>query len=66
MEDLKHKDGGAAPKSIETDYEKHSDNPGPARPAVTEKDENGGGLALRWVIPLAIILLMIVWFFWPK
>ncbi|MCZ4243904.1 hypothetical protein [Pedobacter punctiformis] len=60
--DPKHMETGAAPKPIEQDYEKHKDDPGPGKPAVTEKDENGAGLAMKWIIPILIIVGLIVWF----
>jgi len=57
---------GEAPKPIEKDYESHKENPGPAEPAVNEKDENGGGQALKWVLPVAVIIGLIVWFLLRK
>lgn len=60
--DPKHTEKGAAPKPIENDYESHKDNPGPGRPAVNEKDVNGAGQALKWVLPILIIIALIVWF----
>lgn len=49
-------------KTIENDYELNKADPGPAEPAVTEKDKNGAGKALMWVIPIMVIALMIWWF----
>lgn len=46
---------------IETDYEAHASNPGPA-PTVNEPDNKGAGQAMKWVIPIAIVLLIIVYF----
>ena len=58
----KHTESGKVPKPIEKDYESHKSNPGPAQPAVTEKDENGAGSVLKWILPIAIIIGLIVWF----
>ncbi|TDG35840.1 hypothetical protein EZJ43_10820 [Pedobacter changchengzhani] len=58
--------GQDAPKPIENDYELHKANPGPAEPAVTEKNENGAGKALIWVIPILVIALLIWWFIFRK
>ncbi|WP_316829491.1 hypothetical protein [Pedobacter aquatilis] len=60
--DPKHTESGEAPKPIEQDYESHKADPGPARPAVTEKDENGAGSVLKWILPIAVIIGLIVWF----
>jgi ATP-dependent Zn protease len=60
--DPQHTESGEAPKPIEKDYESHKADPGPAKPAVTEKDENGAGQALKWILPIIIIIGLIVWF----
>jgi len=57
----KHTETGEAPKPIERDYESHKEDPGPGEPAVTEKDENGAGQALKWIIPILVIGLLIWW-----
>ncbi|WP_443947148.1 hypothetical protein ACJVDH_08565 [Pedobacter sp. AW1-32] len=64
--DPKNDGSGEAPKPIEKDYESHKESPGPAEPAVNEKDENGGGQALKWVLPVAVIIGLIVWFLLRK
>jgi uncharacterized protein HemX len=58
----------STPKPIETDYEKHSDNPGPSRTAVEEKGTNNEGASsvLKWIIPIAIIIGLVVWFVMRK
>ncbi|MDQ7949722.1 MAG: hypothetical protein REI78_03670 [Pedobacter sp.] len=49
---------------IEHNYEAHKSNPGPA-PTVNEPDNKGAGQALKWIIPIAIIALIIFYlFFW--
>ena len=60
--DPQHTESGAAPQPIEKDYESHKDAPGPAKPAVTEKDENGAGSVLKWILPVAVLIGLIVWF----
>ena len=48
-------------KAIETDYPKHEKNPGPSEEAVVEKDEEGAGKVLRWIIPLLVLVLVAFW-----
>lgn len=49
------------PPPIETNYEAHANNPGPA-PTVNEPDNKGAGQALKWIIPIVIIVLLIIYF----
>jgi hypothetical protein len=51
-----------SPEPIETNYPKHKRHPGPSEEAVVEKDENGAGKVLRWIIPALIVILIICWF----
>ncbi len=46
---------------IETDYEAHKANPGPA-PTVNEPDNEGAGQAMKWIIPIVIVVLLVIWF----
>ena len=46
---------------IETDYPKHENNPGPA-PTVNEPDNKGAGQAMKWIIPIVVIVLLIIYF----
>lgn len=46
---------------IETDYEAHQENPGPA-PTVNEPDNDGAGPAMKWIIPIVVIVLAVIWF----
>ena len=46
---------------IETNYEAHASNPGPA-PTVNEPDNKGAGQAMKWIIPIAIIILLVLYF----
>ncbi|HET8830008.1 MAG TPA: hypothetical protein VFM79_11740 [Pelobium sp.] len=50
-----------SPEGIEHDYNKHKENPGPSEEAVTEKNEEGGGLALKWIIPICLVVLLVVY-----
>lgn len=50
----------AAPP-IEKDYEAHQADPGPA-PTVNEPENDGAGPAMKWIIPIAIVVLLIVYF----
>jgi len=49
------------PVPIETDYDAHKTNPGPA-PTVNEPDNKGAGVALKWIIPILVIILLVVYF----
>jgi uncharacterized integral membrane protein len=46
---------------VETNYEAHKENPGPA-PTVNEPDNKGAGQAMKWVIPIIVVILLIVYF----
>ena len=56
-------DPKASPQPVEDNYSEHKQNPGPSAEAVQEKDNKGGGQALRWILPIVLIILFIVWFF---
>ncbi|SOD13154.1 hypothetical protein [Pedobacter xixiisoli] len=47
--------------NVETDYEAHQENPAPA-PTVNEPDNKGAGQAMKWIIPIVVVILLIVWF----
>ena len=47
--------------NVETDYEAHQHNPAPA-PTVNEPDNKGAGQAMKWIIPIIVIILLVVWF----
>jgi hypothetical protein len=65
--DPQHRDESDQPiKPIETDYSKHSDNPGPSPEAVHERNDKGAGPILKWIIPVLVVLLMIYWFVFRK
>nr|WP_294901221.1 hypothetical protein [uncultured Pedobacter sp.] len=55
-----------SPEGIEHDYNKHQEHPAPSEEAVNEKNENGGGLALKWIIPICVVILFIIYFFVRK
>ena len=50
-------------KPIEHDYEAHKRDPGPAPQAVKEDNDKGAGPALKWIIPIVVIILFIIYFF---
>ena len=66
MKNIRHQEdkNNQAPP-IEQDYEAHQDNPGPA-PTVNEPDNKGAGQTMKWIIPIIVVVLIIVWllFFW--
>lgn len=49
------------PVPVETDYDAHKKNPGPA-PTVNEPDNKGAGAAMKWIIPIAVIIMLIIYF----
>ncbi|RZL03797.1 MAG: hypothetical protein EOO89_28305 [Pedobacter sp.] len=51
-----------SPQPIETNYSAHETNPGPSKEAVEEKNEDGAGKAMKWVLPIIVLVLLIVWF----
>ena len=46
---------------VEKNYEAHKANPAPA-PTVNEPDNKGAGQAMKWVIPIVVLILLAVWF----
>ena len=46
---------------VERDYEAHKENPGPS-PTVNEPDNKGAGQAMKWIIPIIVIILLVVYF----
>jgi hypothetical protein len=46
---------------VETNYGAHQSDPGPG-PTVNEPDNKGAGQAMKWIIPIAVIILLILWF----
>ncbi|WP_432711648.1 hypothetical protein [Pedobacter sp.] len=48
-------------KPIEHDYSAHENDPGPSPEAVNEDDKDGAGKAMKWIIPIVIILLFIIY-----
>jgi hypothetical protein len=66
MKNKKHQEDKNHPAPpIEHDYEAHQDNPGPA-PTVNEPDNKGAGQAMKWIIPIIVAVLLIVWFLYFK
>jgi hypothetical protein len=61
MKNIRHQEdkNNQAPP-IEQDYEAHQDNPGPA-PTVNEQDNKGAGQMMKWIIPIIVLVLIIVW-----
>jgi len=59
-------DPNKAPKPIEHDYAHHENDPGPAPQAVEEKNENGAGPVMKWIIPILVVILLIYWFAFRK
>jgi len=55
------KNGYQEPVPTETDYEAHQADPKPA-PTVNEPDNEGAGPAMKWIIPIVIVILLVVYF----
>ena len=51
-----------SPQPAEHDYNAHDENPGPSKEAIEEKDENGAGKVMKWMIPILVIALVLVYF----
>lgn len=51
---------------IETDYSKHEQDPGPSPQAVKEENDKGAGPAMKWIIPIVIIILGILYWIFFK
>nr|MBC7614116.1 hypothetical protein [Pseudopedobacter sp.] len=51
-----------SPEGVEKDYTHHQENPAPSEEAIVEKNEEGGGQAMKWIIPIALVILFIVYF----
>lgn len=59
-------DPNKQPKPIEHDYAHHENDPGPSPQAVEEKNENGAGPVMKWIIPILVVILLIYWFAFRK
>jgi len=65
--DPKHAENPAAPtKPVEHDYAKHEQDPGPSPQAVNEDNDKGAGPAMKWIIPIIIIMLAILYWIFFK
>src|SRR5690606_9319468 len=51
-----------SPQPIENDYDAHKNNPGPPIEAVEEKNNDGAGKMLKYIIPILVLVLLIIWF----
>jgi len=61
--DNKSEENIKSPTGVEHDYEAHKENnPAPSKEAVFEKDEEGAGQTMKWIIPILIVLLFITYF----
>ena len=49
-------------KPVEHDYAKHESDPGPSPQAVEEYNDKGAGQAMKWILPIIVIVLLILWF----
>jgi len=58
-DDSNHKQ--QTPIPVEHNYGAHKENPGPA-PTVNEPDNKGAGQAMKWIIPIVVVILLIVYF----
>lgn len=51
-------------KPVEHDYAKHENDPGPSPQAVNEENDKGAGPTMKWIIPILIIVMAIIyWIF---
>lgn len=63
--ETKKEDIHQTPVPIETNYNEHKDNPGPG-PTVNEPDNKGAGVAMKWIIPIVVIILLVIYFVYFK
>jgi len=49
------------PKPIETDYAKHENDPGPSPQAVNEEDDKSAASTMKWILPVIVVVLVILW-----
>lgn len=66
IEPQNNKDVNPDPKPIEHNYDKHKADPGPSKEAVFEKNDKGAGQTLKWIIPIILVILFILWFVFRK
>ncbi len=65
MTDQAHKDSEIEKKSpggAEEHYNEHKEHPAPSEEAILEKNNKGAGQALKWIIPLCVVILFIIYF----
>ena len=55
-----------SPQPIETNYDEHKQNPGPPEEAVVEENKNGAGQMLKYIIPILVVVLLVVWFLFKE
>lgn len=51
-----------SPQPIETNYEEHKENPGAPVEAVVEENKDGAGKMLKYIIPILVLVLLLIWF----
>jgi hypothetical protein len=56
-------DGNTSAKPVEHNYDSHKQDPGPAPQAVNEPNDKGAGPALKWAIPIILVILFLLYFF---
>lgn len=49
-------------EKIENDYPHNQHNPRPSKPAVEEENDRPAGNTIKWVIIIAVVILLIVMF----
>ena len=63
MENLEphQEDAHKRPKPVEHNYPAHENDPGPAPEVFNEEDKDGAGKAMKWIIPIVILILFIIY-----
>jgi len=46
---------------VEHHYEEHAKEPGPSPEAMYDRQDEGAGEALKWILPPLILMLIITW-----
>lgn len=50
-------------KPVEHDYAAHERDPGPSPQAVKEENNEGAGPTMKWIIPIILVILFLVYWF---
>ena len=52
-----------SPEGVEEDYPHHKEHPDAPKEAIIEENSKGGGQVLKWLIPLLVVILLLIYLF---